>query len=168
MASRHEDEVADLLGEPRPQDPKAELKKLLLDWVAKGKTVYAFCRQPGTPCVRTIYNWLDKDLIFSEQFRTAKAVGYDIMSQQCLDIADAVNAKNVRQQKLRIWTRLQLLARWDSKRYGSKIVLGGDVDNPIRVMDDAEVAREVARLLAKAKMRQLSDPNYQRSRELLN
>lgn len=165
---RLEDEIAEILGEPAPPSPRAAsqrrltnrtgLIRALLTWVARGQTVVAFCKQPGTPCVRTIYNWLDKDLVFADEFRRAKAVGYDILAQQCLDIADHGGPEDVAHRKLRIWTRLQLLARWDSARYGDKIMVGGDGGQPIRLTDDAAMS-EIMRLLATAKARQLRDPH---------
>lgn len=36
-----------------------------------------------------------------------------------------------RHLKLRIDTRLKLLAKWDPKRYGDKQLVGSDPDNPL-------------------------------------
>jgi hypothetical protein len=40
-------------------------------------------------------------------------------------------------RKMQIETRLKLLACWNPKKYGNKVALGGDADNPIKV--EAEV-----------------------------
>ena len=166
-----ENEIAEILGEPPPskrEQSRADVIRLLVSWVAAGKTVVSFCRQPGTPCVRTIYNWLDSDLVFAEEFRRAKVVGYDVLAQQCLDIADHGSTEDVQHRRLRIWTRLQLLARWDSARYGDKIQIGGDGGHPIQVMSDQDAIREVMNLLATAKTRQLRDPGNRLSQENRN
>ncbi len=171
-----DDEVADLLGEPRSKrrrghrarDDRPEMIRLVLSWVAQGKSVRSFCKKPGTPCMRTIYNWIDDDLVFAEDFRRCKAIGYDALAQECLDIADTPRCaedpdNDVRHRKLRIWTRLQLLARWDTARYGDKIQLGGEVTQP----NHDETVKQVMALLAVAKQRQLRDPNN-RIQSLLN
>jgi hypothetical protein len=36
-------------------------------------------------------------------------------------------------QKNRVWARLQLLAKWDPKRYGDKLELSGDQQNPLAI-----------------------------------
>ena len=41
------------------------------------------------------------------------------------------NAENVQRSKLRAWARLQLLAKWQPKKYGDKLELTGDGSNPV-------------------------------------
>jgi hypothetical protein len=43
-------------------------------------------------------------------------------------------------RKLQIETRLKLLAKWDPKRYGDKLSLSGDKENPIHI--EAKVQAE--------------------------
>ena len=163
MTGRRE-KIDALLGrEPKPK-PKRLLKHeptkvipALLRWVAGGKTLLSFCRQPGTPTSSRIYKWLDEDPGFANEFRSARAIGYDALAEQCLLISDHGDESNVRHRKLRIWTRLQLLARWDTARYGDKILLGGHLEHSVTMTDD-EVRCEVMSLLATAKSRQLTDP----------
>lgn len=173
-----DDDIADLLGEkPPPRTNKgkgkwmtpAMMRQVCL-WIAKGKTVRSFCQQPGTPAARTVYSWLDKDPVFAEEFRTARLIGHDMLAQECLDIADSGNELNIKHRRLQIWTRLQLLARWDTARYGERIQVGGDGALPLRlqVMSDDDVMSKVMELLATAKKRQLRDPNNRFGQELLN
>lgn len=136
---------------------KSDHMRLLLGWVIQGKTMASFCRRSGSPKIQTIYEWLRTDLAFSEDLREAKFVGYDVMSQDCLEIADFENMNDVSRARLRIETRLKLLARWDTARYGDKILVGGDGGDPIRVMNDGQVMDEIMGLLALAKARQISD-----------
>ena len=147
-----EDKIADLLGEPRPQrsEERAEVIQLtLLAWVADGKTLNKFCEQKGAPTPRTIHTWLDQDLAFAEEYRTSRAIGFDVIAQDCLVIADEGGEHDVRHRGLRIKTRLQLLARWDSVRYGDKIRA------EVSGLSDADTMGEILKLLAVAKTRQL-------------
>lgn len=123
---------------------------------ARPGTLASFCRKAGTPSVQTIYGWLDDDPALAEMFSKAKAIGYDAMAQQCLEIADDGDDANVRHRKLRIWTRLQLLARWDTARYGDKVHLVGGVHHQHQHnMSDDEITSEVMQLLAEARQKQI-------------
>lgn len=157
-------ELAELFGERLPNNERAdraEQCEALCSWVAKGKSVRSYCARPNTPSMRTVYVWLEKDIVFADAFRRAKAVGYDALAQECLDIADAPLLDGdgadteLRQRQLRIGTRLKLLARWDTTRYGDKLQLGGDGGHPIQLSNE-DAHRQVLELLATAKRRQLA------------
>ncbi len=103
---------------------------------------------------------------FSQDIARARALGYDAIAADCLLISDdasgdfrlgeksvLVDTDHIQRAKLRIETRLKLLAKWDPKRYGEKVaVTGGDpeTDNPIQI-SDRDRAKALATLVAKAK-----------------
>ena len=92
------------------------------------------CRDEHMPSDRTVREWMANDAKFSAVIADARVRGYDFIAADCLNIADD-NGKDVRytengdvtdtdviqRSKLRIETRLKLLAKWDPKRYGDKI-----------------------------------------------
>lgn len=47
-----------------------------------------------------------------------------------------MNTEHVQRSKLRIETRLKLLAKWNPKKWGEKVDLnhGGQADNPIKTL----------------------------------
>lgn len=115
-----------------------EIKNQVVDWISEGKTLREFCRQEGKPSFVTIYNWKDADEDFALRFARARDAGEDVIAQECLAIADAPHAGQivtekadgsvetktadmVEHRKLRIYTRLQLLAKWNPKKYGDKV-----------------------------------------------
>lgn len=132
----------------RPIEPvPTELADEIVAWISDGKPLREFCRQQGKPCYATVYNWLDKDREFATRFAGARECGEDVIAQECFEIADdssndwierqdkkgetytAFNAEHVQRSKLRIETRLKLLAKWNPKKYGEKIqqeVVGKD------------------------------------------
>lgn len=127
-------EVATLgTAEPTGQftDPQREAHKAaILEWVGQGKTVRAYCRQPNTPHFTTVYDWLNTDETFALRFARSRQVGEQAISEDCLEIADemppavengATDSGYVSWQKNRVWTRLQLLAKWNPKKWGDKI-----------------------------------------------
>jgi hypothetical protein len=128
----------------RPAEPiPVELAAEVLHWIGQGKTLREFCRQDGKPCYSTIYNWLDKDPEFATLFARARDTGEDVIAQECLAIADddsrdvsgelgMPNSVAVNRDKLRIDTRLKLLAKWNPKKYGDKLAhTGADGDGPL-------------------------------------
>ena len=58
-------------------------------------------------------------------------------------------------RKLQIWTRLQLLAKWNPTKYGDRTTLAGDKNNPLipQQMSDEERAAKIAAILNAANSR---------------
>jgi hypothetical protein len=115
--------------EPVPQD----IADAVIAWIADGKTLREFCRQDGKPSYGTIYNWIEKDEQFASRFACAREQGEDVIAQECLQIADdgsndwqdteygpKVNQEHIQRSRLRVDTRLKLLAKWNPKKYGER------------------------------------------------
>jgi hypothetical protein len=99
----------------------------LVTWIGEGKTLRAFCRQEGYPSKSTIYSIIEADSVLSGLIARAREEGHDAIAEECLEIADTEKDANI--GKLRVWTRLQLLAKWNPKKYGDRVALdhGGEV-----------------------------------------
>jgi hypothetical protein len=71
----------------------------------------------------TIFNWMRESPSFAESIAQAREAGGDYLAAQCLTIADSApkDMVDVTHMRLRIETRLRLLAKWHPKRYGDKI-----------------------------------------------
>lgn len=155
--------------EPVPQDIADEV----VAWIESGKPLAEYCRQEGKPPRRTIHNWRDKDPEFAARFARAREVGFDEIADECLAVADdgsndwmertgkdgeslgwSVNGEAVQRSRLRVDTRLKLLARWCPQRYGDKLAIGGSASlDPIKVEtpgppvpSDTELAVGIAKL----------------------
>lgn len=130
-----------------PQDVADEVVK----WISEGKTLREFCRQPQKPVYSTVYDWMDKDEEFATRIARARLIGEDVIHQECLAIADTPErgqivtekpdgttetkiADMIEHRKLRIDTRLKLLAKWNPKKYGDKVdmSLSGKDGGPIQ------------------------------------
>lgn len=117
------------------------------EWIAEGGTLRAFCRQKGMPRWKTVYRWMADDPEVETHIARARDLGHEHIAEECMAIADEssrdtietengpkVNVEWVQRSKLRIDTRLKLLACWNPKRYGNKVALGGDATGvPIKV-----------------------------------
>lgn len=108
------------------------------------------------PAWRTVYDWQYKDdgagergVGLSAAIARAREVGYDAIAEEALIIADTpvMGQKQVMgddktyttvedmlgHRKLQIETRLKLLAKWNPKKYGDRVQLSGDKENPLQI-----------------------------------
>lgn len=120
-------------------------------WIESGKTLRSYCRQDGKPSYGLVYDWLEEDAkrdsTESSRFARARDLGEEQILQECMDIADntqmgeivtqksdgSVEIKQsdmIEHRKLRIETRLKLLAKWNPKKYGERLDLAhsGTID----------------------------------------
>lgn len=102
---------------------------MLADYVAGGMPLAKACRVLDIP-LRTTYSRIKREPAFADLMNEARATGYDVIATDCLDIADdssgdlgdrGMNKEFVQRSKLRVETRLKLLAKWSPKQYGEKI-----------------------------------------------
>jgi benzoyl-CoA reductase/2-hydroxyglutaryl-CoA dehydratase subunit BcrC/BadD/HgdB len=137
-----------------PPSERASVLNTICRLLCEGVPLRQILReQPGMPAVTTFYMRLDpksKQYVpaTAERIARARAEGFDAIADGCLEIADdarndwmekvskegdadgvAFNAEHVQRSKLRIETRLKLLAKWDPKRYGElqKVEHSGEV-----------------------------------------
>lgn len=135
--------------------------------VSTGEPLAQVCRDMKIG-LTTWYDWVKARPELSESIARAREAGYDMIAAEALRIADTpVEGEEVEQdadgkvvktkkgdmlghRKLQIETRLKLLAKWDPKRYGEKLALGGADDlPPIKTMTDEQLAARVAALQKK-------------------
>lgn len=111
--------------------------------LSKGEPLTQICKSDNMPAVRTVDNWREARPEFDAAIVRARAEGYDSIAAECIAIADQTdndtiygkhgerpNTEWIQRSKLRIETRLKLLAKWDPKRYGEKLAIGGASDLP--------------------------------------
>jgi hypothetical protein len=128
-----------------------ELAEALIDWIASGQTLRAFCRQEGYPAWRTVYDWIEADDELAARIAHARDLGADAIAEEALHIADTPLAGQITttddkgtkvvvedmlgHRKLQVETRLKLLAKWNPKKYGDKVetTLVGDRLRPVEL-----------------------------------
>jgi hypothetical protein len=137
-----------------------------LDALASGQTLSDFCRQPGRPDRRTITRWVAADPVLQQRFAEARRIGHDVIAESTLALADApfpvgadgrIDPALVQQRRLQVDTRLRLLAKWDTARYGDKVQMRGSgpgMEPSGPAMTDEQCAMQIEALLALARSRQ--------------
>lgn len=146
-------------GRPSKYDP--EIARIICEQLSEGIPLRQICREnEGFPAWRTVYDWMARDdalgdagVGLSASIARARDIGYDALAEECLQIADTLHIGTRKvyssgaeegedsmtvteedmlgHRKLQIETRLKLLAKFNPKKYGEKVQLGNDPDNPV-------------------------------------
>ena len=143
----------------RPRVYTAEIAERILGELMDGRTLTDVCRDAGMPAERTVRNWVaDNHQGFAPRYGRAREVGYHVIADQILAIADdasddcmerrkengdietTLNPVNVTRSRLRIDARRWLLSKVLPKTYGERL----DPNARQEVRDTlAEVLREI-------------------------
>lgn len=127
-------------GRGRPTTYTPELAARLCAQLAAGKSIRTACKAADMPSIATVYNWMNSNPEFLEQYARAKQDAADAMAEDIMDIADdstndymeytygdqtvtRLNQENIQRSKLRIETRRWLMSKYKPKRYGDKLDL---------------------------------------------
>lgn len=137
----------------RPTDYTLDKADQICEWYSNGQTLTACCRELGIGRT-TLYRWMVAHPEFSERLARARELFADSLADECLVIADNTEegqiveegtndngafykvkkADMIDHRKLKVDTRLKLLAKWAPARYGDKKQV--DVNNvtPVQVV----------------------------------
>lgn len=137
----------------RPSKYTKAIADEICERLSAGEPLAQICRDDHMPAYRTVSDWKEAHEDFSADFTRAREAGFDQIAMDCLAIADntdndtklvgaegeereTANTEWISRSKLRVETRLKLLAKWDPKRYGDKVALtgGSEGDAPLQVI----------------------------------
>lgn len=114
------------------------VEQRIIEGLCDGVPLRELCRQDGMPSWRTVYDWIAADPDLAARIAHARELGFDAIAEDILDIADdgtndwverkrqdgsvdiVIDSEHVQRSKLRIETRLKLLAKWSPAKYGEK------------------------------------------------
>lgn len=142
----------------RPSKYTPEIAQEMCNMLADGIPLREICRQEGYPAWRTVYDWMYQDDALGEAgvglsaaIARAREVGQDAIAEQIwVEInqeperilsegGGRIDPGYVQWQKAKAEIGLKLLAKWNPKRYGDKIALGGDPGNPVQAQVDVSL-----------------------------
>lgn len=117
----------------RPTKRNDKVVTAILGGLSIGTPLTVICREQGITDV-IVRNWAETDAALSFAIASARRLGFDAIAAEALAIADdrendtltdkngneSCNKEWILRAKLRVETRLKLLAKWDPKRYGDK------------------------------------------------
>lgn len=117
----------------RPTAYSSELGELICERLAEGMTLKAVCRMDDVPVAEsTVRSWaINAEHPFSALYARAREVGYHMMADEVLDIADAIETEpgHVARDRLKVDTRKWLLSKALPKVYGDKLEHTGTINH---------------------------------------
>ena len=119
--------------------------------LAAKESLESICRSPGMPHPSAVIRWVHKpELNFKAKYETARNIGYHLMAEELLAIADdgssdyiervdesgrarlVVDHDHIARSRLKVETRKWILCHMLPKLYGDKVTVGGDENAPIQ------------------------------------
>lgn len=135
---------------PKSHAKKAEqgvISQRIVDRIAAGESMYKSCVAEGV-AHSSFMTWVAADKELADSYARAKNDGIEKMASDLLDICDEtppVNAQGstdsgyVSAMRLRVDTRKWLLSKMAPKKYGEKLEISGDAENPLLVKSVSEM-----------------------------
>jgi len=122
-----------------------EQKKITADKVfnemRQGLSAYKACLKVGVP-QSTLNHWLNDDAELAADYARAREELHEFIAAEIVAIADAPVPSNekggldpgaIQKQRLQVDTRKWLLSKLAPKKFGDKIEVSGDADNPLKI-----------------------------------
>lgn len=97
-----------------------EIMEEIVRRISEGEPLRQICRDAHMPNWQRVYEWIDADTDFAGRIAHARAQGADAIAEHALEIADNVT-EDPASRRVRVDTRLKLLAKWQPKKYGDKL-----------------------------------------------
>jgi len=123
--------------------------------LAEGEPLAVICRDIGVPR-RTVNQWRLDDPDIAAQFDEARDDGFDSIASNIRRVIrregkkDKDSMTSVQRDKLIAETELKLLAKWDPRRYGDKLITENTNHTTLEVVDADEMDSRLDRAIAAA------------------
>lgn len=134
----------------------ADKAKILLQHLENGLSMSEACQMPGTPSRPTVYRWLwygdahpeSEQALFGRLYARAREAGADLEWEKTFALVDdgtndymavmdpenpgyRLNGEAVARSRLRFDQRRWALGKMAPRKYGEKVLVGNDPDNPL-------------------------------------
>lgn len=150
----------------RPSKFTSAVLKRIVEGLSEGTPLTVICSAKDMPHDNTVRDWMNADPQVAGAIARAREAGFDRIALDALAIADNAaqdtiltdkggeipNSEWISRSRLRVETRLKLLAKWDPKRYGERMAqeISGPNGGPVSVAavqlspdQDAALARVI-------------------------
>lgn len=117
----------------RPSGRTPEIVEAICLRLSHGETLQKICSDDDMPNYSTIWRWEQEDAEFCTLSAHAREIGTHYIADDCINIADNP-AIEPADKRVRIDTRLRLIGKWNSKKYGDSTTVKGDPENPLNLV----------------------------------
>lgn len=116
----------------RPSTYSEEMADKICEEIAQGAALYILCLKDGYPAERTVYQWLEKRPDFAQKYARARDRQQDRCVDEMIVIADGCRDPN--KARIQIDARKWRASKLAPKKYGDKLELGSNPENPLALM----------------------------------
>lgn len=116
----------------RPSGYSEEIADHICEQIAQGNALHILCSCDGMPAERTVYQWLEKNPEFAQKYARARERQQDRSVDEIVEIADKCIDPN--KARVQIDARKWRASKLAPKKYGDKLELSGNSENPLAVM----------------------------------
>ncbi len=148
----------------RPTSFSQDIADAICERLASPESLRSICDDDDMPSKTTVLRWLRQNEEFRAQYARAREDQADAFADEILDISDdgrrdytqdeegnlAVDHDHIQRSKLRVETRKWLMGKMAPKKYGDRLQLANDPDDPIGTLTDEQLEAKLAALLEKA------------------
>jgi hypothetical protein len=138
MAKDKDENAEDKPKAGRPEIFTQDLADSICEKLIEGKSLRSICLDSNMPNRSTVYQWVMKNPIFSDQYAHARELQAETLFDECIDIADdgsndyikvenkngdereVLNHEHISRSKLRVDTRQIMIKRLAPKKYGER------------------------------------------------
>lgn len=113
--------------------------------IASGRSLRSICKGENMPDQTTVFRWLAANESCRQQYARARETQADAMLEEIIEISDdgsndtyldeegrqRIEQDVVARSRLRVDARKWAMSKMAPKKYGDKLELGGDPNNPI-------------------------------------
>lgn len=132
----------------RPSTYSVEVADIICGRILAGESLRSICRDDAMPCGASVFKWLREHNEFAEQYAKAKAEQAEGYADEIVEISDEkeydkvevdgvlvgvrFDSTAVARNRLRVDTRKWVASKLLPKKYGDKVQLSNDPDNPFQ------------------------------------
>jgi len=145
--------------------------------LAEGESLKEIVKTEGMPNRATVYRWLLEQPAFCDKYARAREEQADTLADEIIAISDEnprtneirdsegnvldikIDSGYVAYQKQRIDARKWTAMKLKPKKYGDKLALGGDAENPLRIEVQSEADTYLASILKNTELNKQVDAN---------
>lgn len=112
-----------------------ELFEAMCVAVGKGDSIHKLCERPGMPGREVFFDKCKRDPQAAKRYAAALEVRGELFADQIIEIADesvyAATPEQAAAYRLRVETRKWVVSRLLPKKYGERVTLEGNAENPL-------------------------------------
>lgn len=148
-----------------------EVAMAICDRLAAGESLLSICKDDDMPSRSVVHEWIVENRHgFADKYARAREIQADTLADEVLQIAntpqmgtksvskatgmEVTEGDMIEHRRLQVDARKWYLAKVAPKKYGDKLAIGGDADNPIKTeqtLDVAGLPTEVLTAIMKAR-----------------